>query len=124
MDVKGLSSGMQVLKENTQSAQIHRIEKADTPSRMIEKGVEEAKAQRQGPHSKEMLDKQVESMNELLESSMTAIKFNVHEDLNRLYVQVVNRNTDEVVKEVPPEQFLDMVASMLKHAGLIVDERI
>ncbi|MDV2684280.1 flagellar protein FlaG [Alkalihalophilus lindianensis] len=94
------------------------------PSDLIQKGIENVREERKQYHSKELLDDQVESMNELLKSSLTSVKFNVHEDLDRLYVQVVDLETEEVVKEIPPEQFLDMVASMLKHAGLIVDERI
>lgn len=70
------------------------------------------------------LDHTIESMNDLLETTPTSIKFNLHEDLDRIFVQVVDLQTKEVLKEIPPEEFLDMVASMLKNAGLIVDERI
>ncbi len=124
MDVKGTSSqGLSELSKVSILASA-TIRKEDSSSTIIEKGIEVAKEQRKDPNSKDMLDKQVENMNKLLDSSMTSLKFNVHDDLKRTYVQVVNRETDEVVKEIPPEKFLDMVASMLKHAGLIVDERI
>ncbi|NEU30232.1 flagellar biosynthesis protein FlaG [bacterium LRH843] len=74
--------------------------------------------------SRESLEQHISSMNDLLESQSTTIRFNVHEDLHRWYVQVIDQVTDEVVKEIPPEQFLDMIASMLKHVGLIVDKRV
>ncbi|WP_096202436.1 flagellar protein FlaG [Bacillus sp. FJAT-45350] len=74
--------------------------------------------------SREELDKQVEGMNKFLESNLTSLKFNIHEKLDRIYVQVVDKETDDVVREVPPEQFLDMVAAMLQHVGLIIDERV
>ena len=70
------------------------------------------------------IDNQIDSMNDLLSTTPTSIKFNMHKDLDRIYVQVVDQQTKEVVKEIPPEEFLDMVASMLKNAGLIVDERV
>ncbi|MCM2675693.1 flagellar protein FlaG [Alkalicoccobacillus plakortidis] len=70
------------------------------------------------------VENQIESMNDLLSTTPTSIKFNMHKDLDRIYVQVVDLQTKEVVKEIPPEEFLDMVASMLKNAGLIVDERV
>ncbi|KHF37832.1 flagellar protein FlaG [Halalkalibacter okhensis] len=122
MDIKGTSSqGISELVKLKSNGSIHD----QSPRSIIEKGVEELKEHRESiSHSKDKLDKKVEGMNDLLESSNTAIKFNIHEDLNRLYVQVVNKETDEVVKEIPPEEFLDMVASMLKHAGLIFDERV
>ncbi|TSB48336.1 flagellar protein FlaG [Alkalicoccobacillus porphyridii] len=74
--------------------------------------------------SLDTLEHKIESMNDLLSTTPTSIKFNLHKDLDRIYVQVVDLQTKEVVKEIPPEEFLDMVASMLKNAGLIVDERI
>lgn len=70
------------------------------------------------------IENQIDSMNDLLSTTPTSIKFNMHKDLDRIYVQVVDQQTKEVVKEIPPEEFLDMVASMLKNAGLIVDERV
>ncbi|MFB4165230.1 flagellar protein FlaG [Alteribacillus sp. JSM 102045] len=48
----------------------------------------------------------------------------MHEDLDRIYVQVLERETEEVVREIPPEKFLDMVASMLEQVGILVDEQV
>ncbi|GAE26536.1 flagellar protein [Halalkalibacter wakoensis JCM 9140] len=125
MDVKGyFHTVTNLLPEKTTSSQVTRAEKVETPTSIIEKGIEQLKTNKAEDYSKEHLTKQVENMNELLETNKTALKFNVHEDLNRLYVQVVSKDTSEIVKEIPPEQFLDMVASMLKHAGLIVDQRV
>ncbi|MFA9458945.1 flagellar protein FlaG [Halalkalibacter sp. AB-rgal2] len=70
------------------------------------------------------LEEQVEVMNDFLDVSQKSYKFHIHDDLNRLYVQVVDRQTEEVIREVPPEDFLDMFASMLKQVGLLVDKRI
>ncbi|MFB5660991.1 flagellar protein FlaG [Alteribacillus sp. HJP-4] len=70
------------------------------------------------------LQSQVDGMNKLLEAEYTSLKFNVHEDLDRIYVQVLNRDTDEIVREIPPEKFLDMIASFMDQLGLLVDEKI
>lgn len=75
-------------------------------------------------YSKSYFTEQIEVMNDFLEVSQKSYKFNIHDDLNRLYVQVVDKNTEEVIREVPPEDFLDMFASMLKQVGLLVDKRI
>jgi flagellar protein FlaG len=34
----------------------------------------------------------------------------------------VNRETGEVIREIPPEKFLDMVAKLQELAGILVDE--
>ncbi|SDH64436.1 flagellar protein FlaG [Alteribacillus bidgolensis] len=70
------------------------------------------------------LQEQADGMNKMLEASYTDLKFNVHEDLDRIYVQVLERETEEVVREIPPEKFLDMVASMLEQVGILVDEKV
>ncbi|MEB1806641.1 MAG: flagellar protein FlaG [Bacillaceae bacterium] len=72
----------------------------------------------------EDIETQVESMNQMMETKNTGLKFNFHEDLERIYVQVVDRQTDEVIKEIPPEKFLDMVSTMLDFMGLMIDQRI
>ncbi|WP_054704380.1 flagellar protein FlaG [Bacillus sp. JCM 19041] len=53
-----------------------------------------------------------------------ALAFNIHEDLDRVYVQVIDQETQEVLREVPPEKILDLIASMMKSAGLIVDHHV
>lgn len=39
-------------------------------------------------------------------------------------VKVVNTETDEVIREIPPEKILDMVAKMWELAGIMVDEKV
>ncbi|GAF65674.1 flagellar protein FlaG [Alkalihalobacillus trypoxylicola] len=96
----------------------------ETPTSIVTEGEIKYKKNYQGAIPAEVLMKKVDSMNELLKSNLTTVRFNVHEDLERIYVQLINQDSDEVIKEIPPEEFLDMVATMLKNVGLIVDERI
>lgn len=53
-----------------------------------------------------------------------ALAFNIHKDLDRVYVQVIDQETQEVLREVPPEKILDLIASMMKSVGLIVDQHV
>ncbi|MFS0817747.1 flagellar protein FlaG [Lysinibacillus sp. 1P01SD] len=66
----------------------------------------------------------VKKMNEMLEVNNSASKFKYHEGLERYYVTVVNKDTDEVVKEIPPKKLLDAFYEMQKMLGMIVDEKI
>ena len=65
----------------------------------------------------------VDGVNESLKSSRTSVRFKYHENLNRVSIKIVDDTTDEVIKEIPPEETLEMVEKMLAQAGLIVDER-
>ena len=65
----------------------------------------------------------VDGVNESLKSSRTSVRFKYHENLKRVTIKIVDDTTDEVIKEIPPEETLEMVEKMLAQAGLIVDER-
>ncbi|MFJ7735960.1 flagellar protein FlaG [Lysinibacillus sp. NPDC097287] len=74
--------------------------------------------------TKAKVQEAVNKMNEMLEVNHSASKFMYHEGLERYYVTVVNRDTDEVVKEIPPKKLLDAFYEMQKMLGMIVDEKI
>ena len=38
-------------------------------------------------------------------------------------IKVINKQTQEVIREIPPEKILDIVANLWKIAGLIIDEK-
>ena len=66
----------------------------------------------------------VNKMNEMLDVNNSSSKFMYHEGLERYYVTVVDRETEEVVKEIPPKRLLDAFYEMQKMLGMIVDEKI
>lgn len=53
----------------------------------------------------------------------TQLSFKYHEDTNRISITVTDSDTDEVIREIPPEKALDMLAKAWEMAGLLVDER-
>ena len=53
----------------------------------------------------------------------TQLSFKYHEDTNRISITVTGSDTDEVIREIPPEKTLDMLAKAWEMAGLLVDER-
>ncbi|WP_091613571.1 flagellar protein FlaG [Marinococcus luteus] len=59
----------------------------------------------------------------MLDPHLTRLKFNVHEDTERVYVQVIDRDTEEIVREIPPESLLNFNASILRQSGLLVNEK-
>jgi len=63
----------------------------------------------------------VNKMNEFMEHTQRNSKFIFHKDLERYYVEVVDAQSQEVVKEVPPKALLDAYYEMQKLAGKIFD---
>lgn len=74
--------------------------------------------------TKEKLQQAVETVNEFLQINHSSSKFVLHEGLERYFVQVVDAETEEVVKEIPPRKLLDAFYEMQKLLGMIVDEKI
>ncbi len=51
-------------------------------------------------------------------------KFGIHEKTNRITITLVDKETQEVIKEIPPEKSLDLVAKRMELAGVLVDEKL
>lgn len=63
----------------------------------------------------------VNKLNEFMDFNQKSSKFVFHKDLERYYVEVVDSQTQEVVKEIPPKELLDAYYEMQKLAGKIFD---
>ena len=50
-------------------------------------------------------------------------EFSYHEATKRISVKIVDKDTNEVIREIPPEETLDMISKMWELAGIIVDEK-
>ncbi len=53
----------------------------------------------------------------------TEAVFGIHEKTNRVTIKIVDKKTKEVIKEVPPEKTLDLIAKAWELAGIMVDEK-
>ena len=60
--------------------------------------------------SKEAIRKAVENINKNLKDSEAV--FGIHEKTDRVTIKIVNKETKEVIKELPPEKTLDMIAKV------------
>lgn len=71
--------------------------------------------------SNEQIKKAVENMNKNLSNSEAI--FGIHDATNRVTIKIVDKETKEVIKEIPPEKTLDMIAKAWELAGILVDEK-
>jgi flagellar protein FlaG len=74
--------------------------------------------------TKEQMEKTVESLNGFVSPTQTSLRFTLHEKLNEYYVQVVDSNTKEVVREIPSKKMMDFYASMKENIGIFIDKKI
>ena len=92
--------------------------------------VENAKEKGQSNNGEQGMDQQayhekvrkaVEALNKKMGNSEAVFGF--HEDTNRVTIKIVDKSTKEVIKALPPEKTLDMIARVWEMAGILIDER-
>ena len=72
--------------------------------------------------SKEQINKSVEQINKKMSNS--EVQFGIHDKTNRITIKIIDKETKEVIKELPPEKTLDMIAKAWELAGILVDEKL
>lgn len=70
----------------------------------------------------EQIKKAVEMLNKNMMSHSEAV-FGIHEATNRVTIKIIDKDTKKVIKELPPEKTLDMIAKVWEMAGILVDEK-
>lgn len=53
----------------------------------------------------------------------TNAEFSYHEPTKRISVKIIDKETNEVIREIPPEETLEMISKMWELAGIMVDEK-
>lgn len=74
--------------------------------------------------SQEQLDiikKYIDDLNKKMYNSEA--QYGIHEATNRVTIKIIDKTTKEVIKELPPEKTLDMIAKAWEMAGILVDEK-
>ncbi len=52
------------------------------------------------------------------------LHFKVHEDTEQVVVEIVNKDTGEVIRQIPPEYMLEVLAKIDALLGVFIDERV
>lgn len=73
--------------------------------------------------SKEELQKKVDEINEYVLGYNAQFSFKVHEGTGRTFVRMIDMQTHDVIKEIPPERMLDVVAGIWDLMGIAVDRK-
>lgn len=70
------------------------------------------------------LDQAIDKINNTMEAYYTNLSFEKHEESGEIMVKVINRDDGTVIREIPPEQILNMVAYFKELLGIVVDKFI
>jgi len=76
-----------------------------------------------GGDAPDTLRRAVDEINSAMALHRRHLGISHHEPTNRRVVTVYDSDTNEVIREIPPERVLEAHANMLEMAGLLVDTR-
>lgn len=65
----------------------------------------------------------VEGLNRSIGAFNSRVSFDINEATDRPVIQVIDNETGEMVRQVPPEDMLKALERMAEMVGLLVDER-
>lgn len=74
-----------------------------------------------GEVSPDKVKSALSEINKKIKPTHTQCEFSYHEKTKRISITVRDTDTNEVIKEIPPEKTLDMLAKTLELAGILVD---
>jgi flagellar protein FlaG len=73
--------------------------------------------------SEESIVDAVNKANKAIMGEPKKFEYSVHKGFGDIVVKIINAETNEVIKEIPPEKLLDIVQNLEKISGAIIDER-
>lgn len=72
--------------------------------------------------SPEEIKRTVHELNRLSGSFNEKVQFGFHEKTNRIIIKIIDKNTNEVVSEIPSKYSLRLLEHFQENMGFIVDE--
>ena len=118
---------VQTDRPDNANSSVPMAEQVDKTTSVVENAQEKGKAggeQQQGKEQQatnERIRKAVETLNKNMSNSEAV--FGIHEDTNRVTIKIIDKGTKEVIRELPPEKTLDMIAKVWEMAGILIDEK-
>lgn len=78
--------------------------------------------EQQEPSFRERLEESVNDLNEFVLPYNTSLQFSIEEESERLVVKVIDKETKEVIKQVPSEEAIELAKALDKLKGLLVQQ--
>ncbi|MCP4023030.1 MAG: flagellar protein FlaG [Desulfobacteraceae bacterium] len=74
--------------------------------------------------TKKDVEEIVESLNDLPETLQTSLNYSVHEENKQIIVKVIDKETEEIIKQIPPEEIVELQDKMRELTGRLLDVNV
>lgn len=106
------------LGQTGHAAPAGRVEKDATP-KDDSAAVRKAEAAKKAAEAEEAIENVVSDLNQLVRSLHRELQFSIDEDSGETVVKVVDRETDEVLRQIPNKEVLELRKRLEETAGTI-----
>ncbi|MGE4345045.1 MAG: flagellar protein FlaG [Geoalkalibacter sp.] len=103
---------------NSASLNLQQLQPVAADAGQVKDRLQAAAEPRQGKSDPQELLDQIKS---LTEDGQYSVRFEKDRDANELVVKVVDRETNEVIRQIPPEELLDLTKRLNDLRGNLVD---
>lgn len=83
-----------------------------------------AEAEKQQAPSPTDLQQALKEVQTAIDVVANDLRFSIDEDTGRTLIKIVDRETDEVIKQIPSEEFLRIAKALDKFQGLLVKQEV
>lgn len=73
--------------------------------------------------SEDEIQKAIHQANRRAQFGHTSAQFSYHEESHSIAVKIIDSETNEVIREIPSEETLEMISRMWDLAGIMIDEK-
>lgn len=115
---------------NKAECKVEKISKKATANEVVKKYTEQKKDEEKLDEvkgKKEPTEKQIKSAleqaNHQAKMKQTACEFTYDEDTKRISITVKDKDTDEIIREIPGDETLEMISRIWELAGILIDEK-
>lgn len=129
MEIRSLTSGSSYTTNKSKEVRTEVKESSTNvpTAESARSGDELKKMEREGVHvsnADEQVVKALDKALKALQGPTTTFEVSMHKETKTIMVKVLDKETGELIREVPPEKTLDLVANLMEAAGIIIDRKV
>jgi len=73
---------------------------------------------------REQIESATDKLNRLMGLIDKRLRFDLHKESDQIMVRVIDQDTEDVLKEMPPQRVIELLNSLTDIAGLLVDQKV
>jgi flagellar protein FlaG len=128
MDVKAVANVQGVQQINSQNVRFMETSEQVRIQREIKQQqkqqLEEAERLKKEKLTPEVMQEIIEELKKKLSMLNTQLKIQIDKDTDILVVKVINKETNEVIRQIPPEYLLKIAKYLDEITGLLYNEKV